>query len=177
MEKYINLCTAILSMHPFEEIKAEFVQIYEDMLRAKGLPTIFGRIMATLLLARHNLSHKDISKLTGYSISSVSRTLDQMVRMGIVHKHKDVSLKHFVFHVSADFPEMTASVMETMLGVYKAQRGRIMDLTQKLRSLKPKEKDTAEINHLQATIETVGKTIEFVEDIIEKTIKKLRTPS
>lgn len=164
-------------MHPYEEIKAEFVQIYEDMLRAKGLPTIFGRIMATLLLARRNLSHKEISKLTGYSISSVSRTLDQMGRMGIVHKHKDIHHKHFVFNVSADFPEMTADAMETMLGVYKAQSGKIKDLTQKLRSLKPKEKDKAEINHLEATLETVGKAIEFVEDIMKKTIKELRTPS
>ncbi len=152
-------------MQLIEEIKAEFVQIYEDTLRAKGLPTIFGRIMATLLLARRNLSHKEISKLTGYSISSVSRTLDQMVRMGIVHKHKDPSLKQFVFHVSADFPEMTASGMETMLGVYKAQRIRIRELTRKLRSLKPKEKDEAELNHLQATLETVGKTIEFLKSI------------
>jgi DNA-binding transcriptional regulator GbsR (MarR family) len=164
-------------MHPFEEIKAEFVQIYEDTLRAKGLPTIFGRIMATLLLARRHLSHKEISKLTGYSISSVSRTLDQMVRMGIVHKHKDTSLKHFVFHVSADFPEMTASGMETMLGVYAAQRGRIRALTQRLQSLKLKEKHKAELNHLQATLETVEKTIEFVEGIMKKTIEELRTPN
>jgi DNA-binding transcriptional regulator GbsR (MarR family) len=164
-------------MQLIEEIKAEFIQIYEDTLRAKGLPTIFGRIMATLLLARRNLSHKEISKLTGYSISSVSRTLDQMVRMGIVHKHKDPSLKHFVFHVNADFPEMTASGMETMLGVYRAQRGRIEGLTQKLRSLKLEEEDMAELNHLQATLETVGKTIEFVEGIMKKTIRELRTPS
>ena len=100
-------------MKSLQEIKAEFVQIYEDMLRAKGLPTIFGRIMATLLLEGRELSHKELSNLTGYSISSVSRTLDQMVRMGIVHKHKDAALKHFVFHVSGDFPEMIASGMET----------------------------------------------------------------
>jgi DNA-binding transcriptional regulator GbsR (MarR family) len=164
-------------MDPFERIKAEFVQIYEDMLRAKGLPTIFGRIMATLLLSRRNLSHKEISKLTGYSISSVSRTLDQMIRMGVVHKHKDTSLKRFVFHVNIDFPEMTASGMETMLVVYKTQRARIKDLSTELRSLTPKEKDKAEINHLQATLDTVGKTIEFVEEIMKKTIEELRTPS
>jgi len=162
-------------MDSLEEIKAEFVQIYEDMLRAKGLSTIFGRIMATLLLERHNLSHKEISNLTGYSISSVSRTLDQMVRMGIVHKHKDASLKHFVFHISADFPEMTASSMETMLRVYKVQRENIKNLTEKVRSLKPKEKDKGEINRLQATLEEVENAIEFVEDIMKKAIIELRT--
>jgi DNA-binding transcriptional regulator GbsR (MarR family) len=164
-------------MNSLQEIKAEFVRIYEDMLRAKGLPTIFGRIMATLLVEGSELSHKEISNLTGYSISSVSRTLDQMIRMGIVHKHKDVALKHFVFHVSVEFPEMIASSMETMLRVYEAQRNEIKKLTRKVRSLKSKEREKAEINRLQATLENVEKTIEFTEGIMKKTIKELRSHS
>jgi len=97
-----------------------------------------------------------------------------MIRMGIVHKHKDASLKHFVFHVSVDFPEMTASSMETMLRVYKAQRDKIKDLTRKVRPLKSRKKDKAEINHLQATLEKIAKTIEFAEGIIENAVKELR---
>jgi len=161
-------------MKSLQEIKAEFVQIYEDMLRAKGLPTIFGRIMATLLLEGRELSHKEISNLTGYSISSVSRTLDQMVRMGIVHKHKDVSLKHFVFHVSGDFPEMIASGMETYARVCEAQREEMKRLEREVRSLKSKEK--AEVNRLLATLDKVEKTIEFAEGIMRNTIRELRTP-
>jgi len=134
-------------MKSLQEIKAEFVQIYEDMLRAKGLPTIFGRIMATLLLEGRELSHKEISNLTGYSISSVSRTLDQMVRMGIVHKHKDVS---------------------------EAQREEMKRLEREVRSLKSKEK--AEVNRLLATLDKVEKTIEFAEGIMRNTIRELRTP-
>jgi len=162
-------------MNSLQEIKAEFAQIYEDMLRAKGLPPIFGRIMATLLLEGRKLSHKEISNLTGYSISSVSRTLDQMVRMGIVHKHKDTSLKHFVFHASVDFPEMLASGMETILRVYEEQRDEIKKLTRKAGSLKAKEKEKAEINRLQATLKNVEKTIEFAEGIMKNTIKELRS--
>jgi len=161
-------------MKSLQEIKAEFVQIYEDMLRAKGLPTIFGRIMATLLLEGRELSHKELSNLTGYSISSVSRTLDQMVRMGIVHKHKDAALKHFVFHVSGDFPEMIASGMETYARVCEAQREEVKKLTREVKSLKSKEK--AEVNRLLATLEKVEKTIEFAEGIMRNTIKELRKP-
>ena len=164
-------------MNSLQEIKAEFVQIYEDMLRAKGLPTIFGRIMATLLLEGRKLSHKEISKLTGYSISSVSRTLDQMIRMGIVHKHKDASLKHFVFHVSASFPEMVASSMATMLRVYRERRNEISKLKQKVKSLKLKEKEKDELNRLQATLENVEETIRFSEGILENTIEELRSHS
>jgi len=161
-------------MNSLEEIKADFVRIYEDMVRAKGLPTIFGRIMATLLLEGRELSHKEISNLTGYSISSVSRTLDQMIRMGIVHKHKDASLKHFVFHACADFPEMIASGMETVLRVYEAQREEMKKLMRKVRSMKSDE--NAEINRLLATLENVEKTIEFAERVMKSTIEELRTP-
>jgi len=97
--------------------------------------------------------------------------------MGIVHKHKDASLKHFVFHVSVDFPEMIASGMETMLRVYEAQRDEIKKLTRKVESLKSKEKEKAEINRLQATLENVEKTIEFAEGIMKNTIKELRSHS
>jgi DNA-binding transcriptional regulator GbsR (MarR family) len=161
-------------MNSIQEIKTEFVQIYEDMLRAKGLPTIFGRIMANLLLEGRKLSHKEISKLTGYSISSVSRTLDQMIRMGIVHKHKDASRKHFVFHVSASFPEMVATSMVTILRVYRERRNEINKLVRKIKSLKLEEKENDELNRLQATLENVEETIKFSEGIIENTIKELR---
>ena len=161
-------------MNSLKEIKAEFAQIYEDMLRAKGLPTIFGRIMATLLLEGRELSHKEIAKLTGYSISSVSRTLDQMIRMGIVRKHKDASLKHFVFQACADFPEMLASGMETILKVYEARRAEMKKLRGKVRSMKSDK--NAEITRLLATLENVEKTIEFAERVMQNTIKKLRTP-
>jgi DNA-binding transcriptional regulator GbsR (MarR family) len=164
-------------MNSLEEIKAEFVRIYEDMLRAKGLPTIFGRIMAVLLLEERELSHKEMSNLTGYSISSVSRTIDQMVRMGIVHKHKNASLKHFVYHVSTDFPEMLANSLETMIRVYETQREEMKNLTRKVNALKSKGKEQAEINRLQATLEKIEKTIEFAEGIMKNTIKELRSHS
>jgi len=162
-------------MSSLQEIKAEFVRIYEDMVRAKGQPAIFGRIMAVLLLEGRELSHKEISDLTGYSISSVSRTLDQMVRMGIVHKHKDVSLKHFVFHVRVDFPEMLANSLETMIGVYEEKREEMKNLTQKVGVMRLRGKEKAEINRLESTLRKFEKTMEFVEGILKTSIKELRS--
>jgi DNA-binding transcriptional regulator GbsR (MarR family) len=162
-------------MSSLQEIKAEFIRIYEDMVRAKGQPAIFGRIMAVLLLEGRELSHKEISDLTGYSISSVSRTLDQMVRMGIVHKHKDVSLKHFVFHVRVDFPEMLANSLETMIGVYEEKREEMKNLTQKVSALRLRGKEKAEINRLESTLRKFEKTMEFVEGILKTSIKELRS--
>ncbi len=162
-------------MNSLEEIKADFVRIYEDIVRAKGLPPIFGIIMATLLLEGRELAHKEISELTGYSISSVSRTLEQMVRMGIVRKHKDASLKHFVFHVSVDFSEIAASSFETMVKVYEVQREEMKNLKQKASTLKSKGKEGVEINRLQVMFKEIEKTMEFIEGIMKNAIKELRS--
>ncbi|MFB0514858.1 MAG: helix-turn-helix domain-containing protein [Candidatus Bathyarchaeia archaeon] len=162
-------------MNSLEEIKADFVRIYEDIVRAKGLPPIFGIIMATLLLEGRELAHKEISELTGYSISSVSRTLEQMVRMGIVRKHKDASLKHFVFHVSVDFSEIAASSFETMVKVYEVQREEMKNLKQKASTLKSKGKEGVEINRLQVMFKEIEKTMEFIERIMKNAIKELRS--
>jgi len=162
-------------MSSLQKIKAEFVRIYEDIASAKGLPAVFGRIMAVLLLEGRELSHKEISDLTGYSVSSVSRTLNQMVRMGIVHRHKDVSLKHFVFHVSIDLNEMFANSLETMLKVYEAQREEMQNLTRKVSALKLKAEKNAEVNRLQALLSRFVKVMELSERIWKNAIRELRT--
>jgi len=162
-------------MSSLQKIKAEFVRIYEDIASAKGLPAVFGRIMAVLLLEGRELSHKEISDLTGYSVSSVSRTLNQMVRMGIVHRHKDVSLKHFVFHVSIDLNEMFANSLETMLKVYEAQREEMQNLTRKVSALKLKAEKNAEVNRLQALLSRFVKVMELSEGIWKNAIRELRT--
>ena len=154
-------------MSSLKEIKAEFIRIYEDIVRAKGLPTILGRIMAVFLLEGRELSHKEISDLTGYSISSVSRTLDQMVRMGIVHKHKDVSLKRFVYHVNIDFRELFVNVLERLIKQFEASREEIKNLTRKVSALKSKGEEQAEIDRLQAMLKNF-------EEIIESALKNTK---
>lgn len=161
-------------MSSLHKIKAEFVRIYEDIASAKGLPAVFGRIMAVLLLEGRELSHKEISDLTGYSVSSVSRTLNQMVRMGIVHRHKDVSLKHFVFHVSIDLNEMFANSLETMLKIYEAQREEMQNLTRKVSALKSKAEKNAEVNRLQTMLSRFVKVMELSERIWKNAIREFR---
>ena len=138
-------------MSSIQEIRAGFIRIYEDIVRAKGLPTIMGRVMAVLLLEGRELNHKEISSLTGYSMASVNRTLNQLVSVGMVHKHKDSLKKYYVFHVNIDFSGLFADIVEKMMGVYETQRNEISDLTQKLNSLKSAKKERAEIEGRKIT--------------------------
>ena len=161
-------------MNSLEEVKAEFIRIYEDITRAKGLPTILGRIMAVFLLEGRELSHKEISDLTGYSVSSVSRTLDQMVRMGIVHKHKDVSLKRFVYHVNIDIHELFVNTLERLIKQYEVSREEIKNLTRKVRALKSKGEEQAEIDRLQTMLKNFEKIMASALESTKNVMKELK---
>ena len=158
-------------MNSLQEIRAEFIRVYEDIMRAKGLPTIMGRIMAVFLLEGRELNHKELSSLTGYSMASVNRTLNQLVSMGTVHKHKDPVQKYYVFHVNIDFPEMFAKSIEKMLKVYETQRDEINNLTQKLTELESKGKEQAEAKRLRAILRKFNKMLEDTMEVLEKIMK------
>ena len=158
-------------MDSLQEIRAEFIRVYEDIMRAKGLPTIMGRILAVLLLEERELNHKELSNLTGYSMASVNRTLNQLVSMGVVHKHKDAVQKYYVFHVNIDFPEMFAKSIEKMLKTYETQRDEINNLTQKLTEIESKGKEQAEAKRLRAILRKFNEMLEGTMEVLEKIMK------
>lgn len=162
-------------MNSLQEIRVGFIRVYEDIMRAKGLPTIMGRIMAVLLLEGRELNHKEISSLTGYSMASVNRTLNQLVSMGIAHKHKDPLQKYYVFHMNIDFPEIYATSIEKILNVYETQRNEIDKLTQKLAALESEGKEQAEIKRLRTVLKNFDRFLEVTMEVLENTIKELRS--
>jgi DNA-binding transcriptional regulator GbsR (MarR family) len=162
-------------MNSLQEIKAGFIRIYEDIVRAKGLPTVMGRVLAVLLLEGRELDHKEISNLTGYSMASVNRTLNQLVSFGMLRKHKDPLKKHFVFHTNVDFSELFADSLENMLRVYGTQRDEVNELTQKLNSLDAKENDQAEIKRVRNVLNKFNRVLEIATEVLENMLKELRS--
>jgi len=134
-----------------------------------------GRIMAVLLLEGRELDHKEISSLTGYSMASVNRTLNQLVNFGMVHKHKDAIKKHYVFHVNIDFPEIFADSLEKMVKVYGMQVGELDALLQKLVTLESDEKEHAEIERMRLTLTNFKGILETTMRVLENTIRELRS--
>ncbi|UCC57972.1 MAG: hypothetical protein JSW14_06320 [Candidatus Bathyarchaeum sp.] len=159
-------------MNSLQEIRAGFIRIYEDIVRAKGLPTIMGRILAVLLLEGRELDHKEISSLTGYSMASVNRTLNQLVSFGMLRKHKDPVKKHFVFHASIDFSELFADSIEKMIRVYETQRDEVNELTQKLNSLDAKGNE-AEIKRVRDLLNKFERVLGISMEVLENMLKEL----
>jgi DNA-binding transcriptional regulator GbsR (MarR family) len=162
-------------MNSLQDVRDGFARVYEDIMRAKGLPTIMGRIMAILLIEGRELDHKEISELTGYSMASVNRTLNQLVTFGMVHKHKDTKKKHYVFHVNIDFPEIFAGSLEKIINVYGTQRDELNSLLQKLATLELDEKEQEKVDRLRSTMEKFEKILAVTMGVLENTIKELRS--
>lgn len=134
-----------------------------------------GRVLAVLLLEGRELGHKEISNLTGYSMASVNRTLNQLVSFGMLRKHKDPLKKHFVFHTNVDFSELFADSLENMLRVYGTQRDEVNELTQKLNSLGAKGNDQDEIKRVRNVLNKFNRVLEIATEVLENMLKELRS--
>ncbi len=132
-------------------------------------------IMAVLLLEGRELDHKEISSLTGYSMASVNRTLNQLVNFGMVHKHKDAVKKHYVFHVNIDFPGIFADTLEKLVKVYGTQVNELNTLLQKVATLESDKTEQDEIDQLRRTLTNFKSILESTMHVLDKTINELRS--
>jgi len=161
-------------MSSLQEVNTEFIQIYEGVASKRGLPTLFGRIMAIFLLEERELSQKDVSDLSGYSVSSVSRTLDQMVRMGLVHKHKDASLRQFVYHMNVDYYDLAISGLETWMRQAEISINEMGSLRRKIEALRLAGEEKIEADCLHETLKDIEEKTGSILGIIKKDVEELR---
>jgi DNA-binding transcriptional regulator GbsR (MarR family) len=148
--------------------------MYEDVAGRRGLPAILGRVMAVFFLEGRGLSQKEVSDLTGYSVSSVSRTLDQMVRMGLIHRHRDPSHRHFVYHMDIDYYDLAISGLEAWIGQAEATREQLKSLRQKVSVFELKGEDKAEANRFHALLKNMGEKLDSLLHVIAKDVEELK---
>ena len=75
-------------MKNLEEIRNQFSRIVERSVEQRGFKTCHGRILAYLLISNQPSTQQEIVEGTGYSISAISRTLDELENLGSINKFK-----------------------------------------------------------------------------------------
>ena len=161
-------------MSSIEEIKTEFIQIYENVAIKRGLPAILGRIMAVFFMEGRELSQKEVSDLTGYSVTSVSRTLEQMVRMGLVHKHKGSSHRGFVYHMNIDYHDLAIGGLSTWMNQAKASIGEMRSLRLRIENLEPQDRDSEEAERIGEMLKNIEEKTQSLLSIIGNAIEELK---
>ena len=162
-------------MSQLQEIKAEFTRIFEGIADRRGLPVIIGRMMAAFFLEGRELNQKELSDITGYSLSSVSRAVERMVQMGIVHKHKAPSREHFVYNMKIDYRDLAVGGLEAWIRHAELSKNEIESLRRRMENLDFREENQAEASRLHTTLTELEKNTEIVLEIIRRDVKELRT--
>jgi len=73
-----------------KEIKRDIYATFADIASSIGYSEIHGRIIAALLVSDKKLSLQELSRETGYSISTISLSLDLLEVLGMIKKIKKV---------------------------------------------------------------------------------------
>lgn len=160
-------------MVSLEDVKAEFIRYYEDVTNKRGLPTLFGRIMGVFFLESRKLTQREISDLIGYSISSVSRTLDQMVRMGLVQRHKDPSIGSYAYRMSINYLDLAVHGLGTWIRQAEESLQNLRNIRQRMSSIKIEEGEEAEFDRIYSMLSDIDEKGEIIIKIIKKDIEEM----
>lgn len=161
-------------MRSIEEVKKEFLHIYERIAEKRGLPIVFGRIMASFFLEEHELSQKGLSELTGYSISSVSRALDQMNNLGLISKFKNPSREYFLYKMNLNYINLALGGLQTWIRQAEMSKNEINQLKNKIENENFMDKDKDEVNRLIELFKGITRDIDVIIGIFKTTINSIK---
>ena len=161
-------------MRSIEEVKQEFLQIYESIIEKRGLPIVFGRIMASFFLEGRELSQKKLSKLTGYSISSVSRALDQMNNLGLITKFKNPSRENFLYKMNLNYIDLAVGGIKTWIKQAEMSKTEINQLWYKMENESFKDEEQEGANRLIELFKGLTHDIDIIIDVFRQTLNSIK---
>ena len=88
-------------MEAEEKIKSIFTSVVSSM----GYSEVHGRILSSLFIADKELSLQELAKKTGYSIPSISISLDLLELIGVIKKEKRIGDRKLYVKLNGDLLE------------------------------------------------------------------------
>ena len=141
-----------------KEIKKDIYSTFAETASEIGYSEIHGRIMAALLVANKKLSLQELVKETGYSISTLSLSLDLLEFLGMIKKIKKVRDRKLYIELHGDLLEGVKKAF--LIKVQKSVEGTLNRFENYEKQLK-KSKDPEK------------KKVMKLLNILEKEVKKL----
>ncbi|MCD6477508.1 MAG: hypothetical protein J7K87_00720 [Candidatus Aenigmarchaeota archaeon] len=127
----------------------EIYSLFSNVAASLGYSEVHGRIIAALLVAQKPLSLNELSKRIGYSMSSVSLSLDLLELLGVAKRMKKPNDKKLYVELKGDLLDCLRKIV-----LFKTQR----NVEETLREFKRFKND-----------KSIGKPVK----ILEKEIKRL----
>ncbi|HMK47576.1 MAG TPA: transcriptional regulator, TrmB [Methanocella sp.] len=87
---------------------------FEALFKARGMGDLHGRVFGAILLSVNEMTQDEISLFTGYSVPAVSSALDELVRVGLVNRHKRQDSRKYYYSSKADLDEIMRMILKTI---------------------------------------------------------------
>lgn len=88
-----------------EDINKRIFSTFAGVASSLGFSEVHGMIVGTMLVANKPLSLQEIAKRTGYSLSSISISIDLLELVGVVRKIKNLGDRKIYVRLEGDLLE------------------------------------------------------------------------
>ena len=151
-----------------KDIEKDIYSTFADIATAIGYSEIHGRVIAALLVSNKKLSLNELAKKTGYSLSTISLSLDLLEFLGMIKKTKKAGDRKL-------YIELQGSLLEGLKKAFLIRIRKSIDDTlnkfsqQKKKLGKSDNKDSKKIldilNILEGEVENVDKYINMLLEL------------
>lgn len=162
-------------MKTVEDVEREVVSLWEDLAESRGFNRVLGRVLYTLLIEAEPLSQQDLADRTGYSIPTVSRTLNALTSLGTVRKTSMPGSRLAFYYVEVRPHELLSDGLRKWVSDARAMERRISTTLGELKSSEVKNREKAK--KLREFLVRLRKSIPRMIEIMEKAIEEMKNIS
>lgn len=145
------------------EIESELVQIITNMGYLKGRSNKIAEI-ASYITIRKEVTQRLIRELTGYSLGSVSSTLQSLENMGLVKKQKDPKSREYLYIYDQHYAEPQSRSLGNIFEYFDQLKRFLAGIEERLNQPGFKEKNGHDsiksfVENMKALFEGVGEAL------------------
>ncbi len=163
-------------MSEYHQIRTQFIQLLERITEERGFKPIHGRILACLFLSDQPRNQQSIAEWSGYSVSAVSRTLDQLMKIGSIRRYKEPGERSYRYQIGASMPSLFIGAIGQWLKMVELVRTPIHQLAQAAKRLKRVQLNSIQAKEVQLLVTQLRKldlTLEKGIPLFEALIRQL----
>jgi len=160
----------------YQEVREHFIQFMEGLAEQRGFKSIHGRILACFLMTQGPLTQDEISSWTGYSISAVSRALDQLTSLGSVRRYKQAGNRSYLYELSMSMGSILIGALVQWITLARRSMGFIGSMIQTLSQLRVEELNEEQANEarkLRARLSELSSALTKAVPLFEKVVTEL----
>ncbi len=138
---------------PEDDISKKIFATFGNVASALGFSEVHGMIIGTVLVANRPLSLQEIAKRTGYSLSSISISIDLLELVGVVRKIKNLGDRKIYVKLEGDLIESLKKAfmlkIQKEIFLTKTELGKYKTVTKDQNMKRTVEILEREVNRLQ----------------------------